>query len=790
MRFRTLSLAAGAALALGACSGADGTQGPAGDKGIDGINGVDGTSGTDGVAGIDGTNGIDGKDGISVGTVKVTVVDAEGTAISGATVFTVPATSSATTDTAGAATLADVPIGVYAVWAQMEGMHSFAQNGVSVTAGGTAALKATLGEGVEYGLIEVVGVSGARGDTDSMANPRATLTAGDNYLIISSGLRNVAVGSFVYVVGAAADEAEVAFVDWAWTLTGPAGSSATLEYTDTGDASGTPERTWSGTASRWARFRTDVAGAYQVHLDANNGTTVESRDITITAGNYVGQQNCAGCHSNEDVVGKFRDVYPDFMLTGHATKFQGTFSRYSGSMDSCIPCHVTGYDESAANGGFDDMMQLAGWDPASGSVGAYLESNYAGSLAAFLGDPATLPAQSLMNIQCEACHGPGSNHPDAESHLTWSPDNCKQCHPQPNQWALSKHSLKPPEHMAGSSSCVECHTGQGFVVVKDHGEAPVFPNDATESNPANMFEPGNAQPIGCATCHDPHKFSYPYLSGGALKSDQLRFEGEVVTPQAFTVAAEKAAVCVKCHANKRNVQYLADFLAGNESRGAHDSTQTDVLEGKGAYEYAGKTYGGGVHASLIAEKCVGCHMDTRPNTVDANGDPAVCTTNADCDPTEVCSHSHCAEDKLGGHTFNMTWVDPISSTEYQHLSTCNQGGCHSGLTEFNRVIPGSGTGGYDCDDTTTGVQSEIAAMLDSLRDCLIAANSALDDGSGGLKTSGYSTATTVQLQAIWNYFLIKNDGSLGVHNAKFAGQLLRDAYESLSCSPAYTCARP
>ncbi len=154
---------------------------------------------------------------------------------------------------------------------------------------------------------------------------------------------------------------------------------------------------------------------------------------------YVGQQACVGCHSEPDIVGANKAVYEDYLQTGHASKLITTYDN-PGYRDYCLPCHVTGYDESAMNDGFDDRLRNAGWD--SGSAVSYLKDVYP-TIADFLAAPATLDVQTVMNVQCEACHGPGTNHPEAEAHLSFGAGTCKQCHHQPVQWALSPHSAKP-----------------------------------------------------------------------------------------------------------------------------------------------------------------------------------------------------------------------------------------------------------------------------------------------------------------------------------------------------------
>ena len=210
----------------------------------------------------------------------------------------------------------------------------------------------------------------------------------------------------------------------AWSLTKPAGSSAALaagllgtnvplyKTSDKwnpyigGASAGNDNPTVTNNALVGRTyFRPDVTGQYIVTAIITNQWKTSISTVTLSITNYgatyLGLQTCASCHS-----GYFPNIvntYTTYTNTPHATFFtraiDGLVSSHYSS--SCIACHVVGYDTNsfAANGGFDDMASLYHWT--FPTVLTNNPSNWAAM-------PSDL--QNLANIQCENCHGPGSEH--------------------------------------------------------------------------------------------------------------------------------------------------------------------------------------------------------------------------------------------------------------------------------------------------------------------------------------------------------------------------------------------
>jgi hypothetical protein len=131
------------ALSLIACEGGQGPAGPAGTNGKEGPAGPSGAAGAAGVAGAAGAAGPAGTAAVDKGTISGLVKDAKGTALQGATVATVPATTTAQTGADGKFTLS-VPIGYYNVTASLASYANATLSGIGVAAGATTSANFTL----------------------------------------------------------------------------------------------------------------------------------------------------------------------------------------------------------------------------------------------------------------------------------------------------------------------------------------------------------------------------------------------------------------------------------------------------------------------------------------------------------------------------------------------------------------------------------------------------------------------------------------------------------------------
>ncbi|MFO1487665.1 MAG: cytochrome c3 family protein [Verrucomicrobiota bacterium] len=569
----------------------------------------------------------------------------------------------------------------------------------------------------------------------------------------ASGLKTIAVSQAAYLdalVNPSLQLSNITGIVWTVT-TKPVGANPVLTNSPLG--TNVPihkpsDRSTYKVAER-KLFRPDLAGQYVVSAaisTTDSGSTNVS--IKITAGTYLGAATCALCHSG----GLFADnIYEPYSQTLHARAFSEAIDGLSTDHFSknCISCHALGFDSNtnSANGGFDDVAAQNGW------VFPTVLTN--GNWAAM---PSALKA--VANVQCENCHGPGSEHAYAFGNtnvvnwprvsVTYAPGNCAQCHDslthhyKTAEWSNSRHAVATRTPSGPTRfNCVRCHTAAGFAQFIDHASS-------TNSYVTNTVY----EAITCAACHDPHDASNPH---------QLRAANTYTLPEGTTVTnVGNGALCMTCHHSRNGsaTNNIAKFQlnqptwAGGASFGVHDSTAGDMVEGVNGITY-GKVIPSGSHSTSIPDVCVGCHMQ-----------PVAAT-----DPAFL---------KAGGHTFSMTYpmVSGGVTNTLDKVDVCEK--CHGPMEDFNLVRKD-----YDGDGVIEGIQTEVQHLLDRLSKMLPNSTYRADGNyvADGLAKSSVSAKTNWPvrfLNAAWNWQFVNVEGSKGIHNAPYAVGLLKASIADLT----------
>jgi predicted CXXCH cytochrome family protein len=238
---------------------------------------------------------------------------------------------------------------------------------------------------------------------------------------------------------------------------------------------------------------------------------------------YVGFGKCVFCHAANYYIVK--------ITTNHGRAFSTLVERKESKNEKCLTCHTVGYDKKRDNGGYDELHD----------------------------------ARELEGVQCESCHGPGSNHTKGLKKMKryLSEEACR-CHtnpPQPtiDEWRKSKHATSLADlrnNPKAETRCLKCMSTEGFLGRKVDLENAVYS-------------------ITCVACHDPHK---------NMNRAQLRMPPE--------------ELCVSCHT-------MEESKPGQPAR----HPQKEMMAATGG---VGGTVPARGHGTEVKRGCIECHHYATP----------------------------------------------------------------------------------------------------------------------------------------------------------------------------------
>jgi len=478
---------------------------------------------------------------------------------------------------------------------------------------------------------------------------------------------------------------------------------------------------WSAPAGRFTNPRSaatswtapDEPGTYSLAVVVSDGVRAGLGNVNIEVSRYVpadkpayvGAVICSGCHAQDGAPGG--NQFGPWSTSPHGRAIESLARIGQDQNGFCVGCHTVGTyglnaDVSLNNGGYDETA-----------------------------------VARLHGVQCENCHGPGSEHPAPEfGSVQVAMDSmiCGQCHDGPHhptfsEWQGSGHASIVAT-AAGRAACAKCHNGL---------EAPRYLDDPL-NYVAPASDPPASEPHHCAVCHDPHGNDNPADLRMASVTD-------VVLPSAILVESAGAGrLCMSCHNGRRTDVNINDMVAnGNRNFGPHHSVQGDMLAGVNAFEDVAPDFAfASSRHILIQDACVTCH--THPNP----GDPELGTTAST------------------GHSFLPT------------VQACQP--CHGELSAFTDVMAKAD---FDGDGIVEGVQEEVQGLLDKLQLAILDASTSPEARAafernfiGALGDAMISTRA--QRAAGYNWAYVEFDGSKGIHNATYSIQLLQQSIESLA----------
>jgi hypothetical protein len=580
----------------------------------------------------------------------------------------------------------------------------------------------------------------------------------------AQGVPQVPVGEAVVLHGKAQ-------ASWAYTLTRPAGSAAVLD-----------EPTGQNPA-----FVADVAGTYTVaesvsglSIDVVAGNWAGAIDAAATlanlsaagAGTPVGSATCTACHS----PGSALDKFTPWAKSGHASIFTQNVNAGGHYGEACFDCHMVGWNKSVTNQGIDEKADYAAMLAAIFTVAGSPPANPLNWKTILTNYPATA---AMSNIQCENCHGPQGTHTRdaAEKARRVSLDSgvCARCHGEParhgryQEWQLSRHSnygtaIGESFDAAGAirNSCAGCHSAQGFLLWSAQLKGGNASRNLTAANVLALtgaMTPSNVEPQTCATCHDPHDAGTVSSLGTDAK---LRVENDTpMLPSGFkALGVGKGALCITCH-NSRNGEspsgsgnvFLhedggAPFGTLTAYSGPHEACQGDVLMGRNAYFVNGVR---GAHSN-IKNTCVACHMESVPA-------PAELAYPTQSNHIFEANLSICA--KCHGELDGSALQSSVEA-ELADLKAAIEGAVKRVYAPTaTSVVYASGRA------PTISINGAAAVAMATVVCTPVAPATTCTGGAANNPIN-----TDLFAKANWNYSLIEQDFSRGVHNPAFAHEVL------------------
>ncbi len=552
----------------------------------------------------------------------------------------------------------------------------------------------------------------------SSGPPNYTQPPGPYY--ISTGLRVVAKGMMVYLSA----DTTGAVTSFNWSIVSkPSGSTAAID---------TP-------SNKFVRFIPDLIGQYIVKVTANG--TIDAYD-TLFASTYAGVTSvppgCGGlsvCHSDKKAEWE-RTLHASIFTRGITGQLEVEPTGRGAYAPACIKCHTTGWEPLTDNGNFGYLAHQTQWDSTWWRGLPF----YGGDYWIVYQDSTlwrNLPSSMVpvANITCESCHGPGGNHFGDATKIdyTWDAGVCQQCHDAPRKhrlgsyWEASKHATFPEGSHTARTSCFPCHSGSAFAKWIGNKSAPGW-SDAADGN----------KNISCQACHDPHSDENP---------NQLRtvaFDSLKNGWRAPSGMGGKGQICMNCH-QARYVQKVKPnnppYYGFGSRFNPHGSPQADMFFGRNSYEFGDTRLAGLNTHTGLANGCVTCHMPERVNGSSVHSD------------------------------HEMSMIDTVGGAHDQ-VTACV--GCHGPITSFDGIIAPYD---FDRDGVIEGVESEIHGMLEVLKSRLPLGADGEPIG-GGIVTAADSALIRDRLDlvaGIYTYYFVKNDGSYGMHNTKYAVAILQKA---------------
>ncbi len=317
-----------------------------------------------------------------------------------------------------------------------------------------------------------------------------------------------------------------------------------------------------------------------------------------------------------------------------------------------------------------------------------------------------------------------------------------------------------------AAHCGRCHAEQGFSTwvpqLLKGDPSPIKKPDGTKADEAFIKSIGlnkeQVRPITCAACHS---------SGAAL-----RVQNSIpLLPNGVPVqGVGKGALCMSCH-NTRNGRVTWDATDTKNFTGPHDAAQADLLLGKNVYFLNDTGATASPHATATGNACVTCHKEkSKTGHTFQAGD---CNT--------------CHGDKMNKASSQKETADLLkqlsAAVEKRALLAKQKIACvvswdpKTDKDTANTAVEGAKIKSIEIPASIHG-QMSLKFNLEDGR-TLYSRMGDVKDACGQQGKPVFATTDPI-VRALWNYGLVINDKSKGVHNLTFTRNMLNATINAVS----------
>lgn len=326
--------------------------------------------------------------------------------------------------------------------------------------------------------------------------------------------------------------------------------------------------------------------------------------------------------------------------------------------------------------------------------------------------------------------------------------SCLECHTQAGMDALnamyvqSGHANAGFElgYAGGRADCARCHSNEGF----QYHVAGISISDF--SNPTK---------ISCSTCHSNHISLEDGISAPMVTEAAVTAMTDGTTIFDFNNVSN---LCSNCHQSRKNGDYYDKYttdqtfdrkFTGDDiavyQNGALGPAGTAVLDG----DTLRVTFDVPTTHVYLSSTHAGPHYGTQTNNLFGVGGYGSSSSATHSPLGCVSCHMGEAGTSEGGHSF------------YSNIANCQE--CHSGETDFD----------------INGAQTAFDARMVTLGTALEAVGAIKVDPTTGDVEVFYASITRAEFMAFWNFMLLYEDQSHGVHNPSYFETLFTSAETNL-----------